>query len=197
MAIGWRCELVFLAGYCVPVGGLGGDGAFRAGWLGAAPVLGLLVLGSESVPVVGGGEEVEVGVHFGAPSDPGSAAAATAEHEIAKFPFDFRSRGPAVALPAGVGLLLACFGAGWFVAADIDSRTRLGVRAVFPDSADPVSMWAYLELTTTLRTDYLEISMSPVWRIPRDFDPSVSGLSRARDAQRRVAGWSPGRQLLG
>ena len=147
--------------------------------------------------VVGGGEEVGVGVHFGAASDPGSAAAVAAEHEMAEFPFDFRSRRPVVALPVEVGLLLAGFDAGWFVAADIDGRTRLGVRAVFPDSADPVSVWAYLELTTTLRTDYLEISMSPVWRIPKGFDPSGSGLSRARDAQRRVAGWSPGRQLLG
>ena len=180
----------------VPVGGWG-DGALWVGWLSGGPVLGLLVLGGESVQVVGGGEEVEAGVDFGAPSDPGSAAAVAAEHEIAEFPFDFRSRGPVVALPVRVGLLLAGFSEGWFLAADIDGRTRLGVRAVFPDSAVPVSMCTYLESNATLRTDHSEISMSPVWRIPRGFDPSGSGLSRARDAQRRVAGWSPGRRLLG
>ena len=87
-------------------------GPFGNGWLGAAPVLGLLVPGSESVQVVGSGDKVEAGVHFGAPSDPGSAAAVAAEHEMAEFPFDFRSRGPVVALPVEVGLLLAGFGEG-------------------------------------------------------------------------------------
>ena len=188
MAIGWRSELCCSGRLLCPGGRARGDEGLHAGWLGAGPVLGLPVQGGESVQVVGSGEEVEVGVDFGAPPDPGSAAAVAAEHQMAEFPVDFRPGRTAVARPVGVGWLVAGFGEGGFVAADVDGGTRLGGCAVFPDSADPVSTCTYSALTKTLRTHGLEISMSPVWRIPRGFGGPV-GLATATWSREPTLGW--------
>ena len=80
----------------------------------------------ETRQVVGGGEEVEVGVDFGLASDSGSPAAVAASHQVGDLAFDFGSGGPVVGSPVGIVLLLSSSGETLLVTPDTDPATSLG-----------------------------------------------------------------------
>ena len=85
---------------------------------------------SETRQIVGGGEEVEVGVDFGLASYPGSPPAVAAAHQVADFAFDFGSGGPVVGFPAGILLLTPSSGETVFVTADTNAASVFGVGAL-------------------------------------------------------------------
>ena len=80
--------------------------------------------------VVGGGEEVEVGVDFGSAPDPGSPPAVAAAHQMAEFAFDFGSSSAVVGDPDGVVSLASCSGETVFIAADRDATPTCGFGAL-------------------------------------------------------------------
>jgi hypothetical protein len=84
---------------------------------------------AETRQVGGGGEEVEIGVDFGSPSDAGSSAAVSSAHQVTEFPFDFGSGRPIIRDPVGVVLLTPSIDETVFVTPDTDTPTSLGIGA--------------------------------------------------------------------
>src|SRR3979490_2219313 len=84
----------------------------------------------ETGQVLGGGEQVEVGVDFSFAADARSSSAVLASHHVAELAFDFGPGAPIVGGPFGVLLLLAGVGEALFVGTDSYGAPALGVGAL-------------------------------------------------------------------
>jgi hypothetical protein len=93
----------------------------------------------EAGEVVGGGEQVEVGVDFCASSDSCSSAAVAASHQVSEFAFDLGAGLTVVVSPLGIVRMSAAFSQESFVAADLDGPPPGRGCAVGPQRASRAS----------------------------------------------------------
>ncbi len=102
----WRCD-----GRPVPAGWWLLDDSWCCGRShGPSCGCGVHAEDGESCEVGGCGEEIEVGIDFGASADAGATAAVAVAHQMAEIAFDFRAGGAVVIAPRRVSLSLTVAG---------------------------------------------------------------------------------------